>query len=450
MKKLCLMLCCALILWSLPASAERYALLVGIDAYSWPITALDGCLKDVEMMRNLLTKYFDFPAEDVKTVLNEEATFASIEAAFRSHLIEQAQPGDAVVFYYSGHGTRTPDGNGDEADQFDESLCPVDSSPYNESSWLTDDILNDWLSKLRTKQVTVILDSCFSGTATRAGREYRSKFADFGFHAPKDNLIKSNYHDSDMAHVLLAASSPEESSLQISGTGSLFTMVLADVLLKASADVTYQFVIDAVAPAVSQLIAEHFPDSPQTPQAEGDLAQPVFAEDPAASASLPPAEAGETAEGLAESVQYADFPLHISTNKTAFEENDVMVVSVEAGRDCYLALYIIDAEQHVTQIFPNKWQQENFIKAGESVQIPPDGADFRFRMTGPFGTETLKADASTKQFPDLEHLEWDQKEAFMEFGCLPLPKLNMRGVSVEQNQQVERSQAVLRYRVRQQ
>ncbi len=183
----------------------------------------------------MLTKHFDFPAEDVKTVLDKEATFATIEAAFRSHLIEQAQPGDAVVFYYSGHGTRTPDGNGDEAVQFDESLCPVDSLPDNESSWLTDDILNLWLSQLQTTQVTVILDSCFSGTATRAGGEYRSKFADFGFHAPKDSLIKSNYHDSDTAHVLLAASVPEQRSLQISGTDSLFTMVLTDVLLKASA-----------------------------------------------------------------------------------------------------------------------------------------------------------------------------------------------------------------------
>ncbi len=66
---------------------------------------------------------------------------------------------------------------------------------------------------------------------------------------------------------------------------------------------TYQFVIDAVAPAVSQIIAEHFLDSSQTPQAEGDLAQLVFAEEPVASASLSPAEARETAEGLAERVR---------------------------------------------------------------------------------------------------------------------------------------------------
>ncbi len=46
-----LLLCTLLIA---PAWAEKYALLVGIDTYSRPLPALNGCVKDVEMMRAAL------------------------------------------------------------------------------------------------------------------------------------------------------------------------------------------------------------------------------------------------------------------------------------------------------------------------------------------------------------------------------------------------------------
>ncbi|KAE9446983.1 hypothetical protein C3L33_21141, partial [Rhododendron williamsianum] len=45
--------------------------------------------------------------------------------AFR-WLMEGCQSGDSLVFFYSGHGSQVPDFDGDEADGFDESLCPVD------------------------------------------------------------------------------------------------------------------------------------------------------------------------------------------------------------------------------------------------------------------------------------------------------------------------------------
>ncbi len=67
-------------------------------------------------------------------------------------------------------------------------------------------------------------------------------------------------------------------------------------------------------------------------------------------------------------------------------------------------------------------------------------------MTGPFGTETLKADVSTTQFPDMANTDWADK-SFLELGRLPLAKINTRGGAVEQTPDVERSQAVLRYTV---
>lgn len=97
--------------------AANYALVVGIETYQQPgIISLPGCANDAELMRQALMDKFGFPAENIVTVLNAQATRAGIETAFRTQLIERAQPGDVVVFYYSGHGTQVPDDNGDEAD----------------------------------------------------------------------------------------------------------------------------------------------------------------------------------------------------------------------------------------------------------------------------------------------------------------------------------------------
>lgn len=41
-------------------------------------------------------------------------------------LVCGAQPGDSLVFQYAGHGTQVKDTDGDEDDELDETICPVD------------------------------------------------------------------------------------------------------------------------------------------------------------------------------------------------------------------------------------------------------------------------------------------------------------------------------------
>jgi metacaspase-1 len=94
-------------------------------------------------------------------------TRQNIIQSFRDHLIAQANPGDIVVFYFFGHGTQVLDDNGDELDSLDEALVALDNQ------LLRDDELSELLSALKEKSpanITVVIDSCFSGTATRAGR----------------------------------------------------------------------------------------------------------------------------------------------------------------------------------------------------------------------------------------------------------------------------------------
>ena len=88
--------------------------------------------------------------------------------AFREFLIKPTTKGDIVFFHYSGHGQQIPDDNGDEIDAYDESLVPSDYvSQKDGSKNIRDDEIGQLLDELKAKEpanVTISLDSCFSGT----------------------------------------------------------------------------------------------------------------------------------------------------------------------------------------------------------------------------------------------------------------------------------------------
>jgi hypothetical protein len=88
---------------------------------------------------------------------------------FRTHLVDKSAPGTIAVFHYSGHGSRMTDLSGDEReDGLDETIVPQDSRQGGVVD-ITDDEVNALLTELtaKTKNVTVILDSCHSGTAAK-------------------------------------------------------------------------------------------------------------------------------------------------------------------------------------------------------------------------------------------------------------------------------------------
>ena len=446
MKKMTSVAIIMLLLSAAAADAEKYALLVGIDAYPEPYT-LDGCGQDVSRMQTLLAQRFGFESANILTLLDEQATRAGIESAFQTHLIEQARPGDVVALYYSGHGTRTPDHNGDEEDGIDETLCPVDLDADNPDTWLTDDRLGAWLGRLQTERVTVIFDACFSGTGTRGDEARLRKTMDLGFNLPprRSQKIGLTAKQGSLNHVLLASSAPDQSSWMLADEpGSVFTFMLAGLLQQAAPGLTYERVMQQVSPQVQAYVARQY-DEPQTPQWEGNGAVALFwaAADPAPAPESPP-EPAPDAEAPSELVQVRDFPLEIRTNQTTYQEGDLMTVTVEAGRDCYLRLYVINADQEVAQLFPNKWQTEHFIRAGETVQIPGPNAAFRLRMTEPFGREILKAVASSVPFEDLQEVDW-ARAPFLAYGRMGLSQINTRGVQAEERPQI--SQAAVIYEI---
>lgn len=145
----------------------KRALLVGIDKYSG--APLRGAVNDVEDWHKLLTSIGKFPADNIRAVCDERATTQGIRDRMAWLKEGIKGPGDEVFFAFSGHGSRVRDrGIIDElVDFMDEVIVPVDID-WN-TRVITDDDIGAWLKTFPAgAKITVVLDSCHSGTASRS------------------------------------------------------------------------------------------------------------------------------------------------------------------------------------------------------------------------------------------------------------------------------------------
>jgi len=270
----------------------HFALLVGVNEQLQPadrekrVRVLQGPANDVGIIRELITGQYGFPddQEHVLTLIGREATRDSILAAFESHLIHNAElnSDSVVLFYFSGHGSRTPDQNADEGDGVDETLVAFDSTQDGGQDILDDEI-NELLQRLsqHTSNITLIFDSCNSGTASRDARLFeRGLPLHPSTSVPQifardtrgeDGVIPNDRRFTVISSSIAADLSYEtdlDTPIGIRRHG-LFTFFLTQAL-KRSPNLTY---VDAVKEAETG-IALFAPS--QHPQAEGDVYRLMF------------------------------------------------------------------------------------------------------------------------------------------------------------------------------
>jgi len=263
-----------------PATVKR-ALLVGINAYQAPtVPQLHGCVNDVTRMRSVLVNRYGFDPANIVMLTDGKATRAAILAAL-DKLAADSHANDTVVVHYSGHGSRTPDLSGDETDNFDETIVPVDSRTGTVHD-ITDDELNLEIASItqKTSNVTVVLDSCFSGTATRGGATVRlapDESAPPGAQAVKRGGIADGPTDLRSlaaSYVLISAARPTELANEYMEDADLTEGALTHFLCRrlegAPTGATYRDVALGVSNDVSAL----FPS--QHPQIEGGRADALL------------------------------------------------------------------------------------------------------------------------------------------------------------------------------
>lgn len=138
----------------------RYALCVGINDYPGNGADLSGCVNDAHDWTSLLAS----KGYAVTQLIDSAATKANIVSNLRA-VVDNLKYRERFVFTFSGHGTWVPDLDGDEIDGRDEALCCYD---YPTGGLLLDDELHEIFKRARHgTQVTVLSDSCHSGTVAR-------------------------------------------------------------------------------------------------------------------------------------------------------------------------------------------------------------------------------------------------------------------------------------------
>lgn len=143
---------------------QALALMIGINDYRGQgVFPLKGCVQDVENLSATLHHRFGF---GVVGLIDGMATRRNILRTM-ADLLERAQEGDQILFYWSGHGSvLEPKG------RHFETLVPVDSSrtdAWSDNQDITDRELFGWVCRVSEKGalLTLIIDGCRAGGVVR-------------------------------------------------------------------------------------------------------------------------------------------------------------------------------------------------------------------------------------------------------------------------------------------
>lgn len=257
---------------------NKQALCMGINDYSGTQNDLRGCVNDATNWGNLLKS----KGYNVTVLLDSQVTRATVIAKLQQ--LTQTQGLTHFVLTYSGHGSQTADTNGDEDGGKDETLYLYDGH-------LVDDDIRGILNKIPSGvKVTVISDSCHSGTVTRA---FLSTMNDTSFYSKPRYVPPEDVTDAAMLegipfkksimcpeegmnHILIAGAKDTEYSYDANIGGQpcgAFTYYALKVL-QENPSVSYN---DFIAKLRTYIPNGQYPQTPQLEGKEADKNQIMFA-----------------------------------------------------------------------------------------------------------------------------------------------------------------------------
>lgn len=430
------------------STSKIYALLIGIDCYL-PNTlpdgssykSLQGCVRDINYVEAFLKNTLEVPQAQIfkltasqfdgsnlpKEPQEQLPTYENIVAKFKQ-LTELAQPQDHVYIHYSGHGGRVstiyPELKGNYG--VDEALVPTDIG-NSRFPYLRDLELAKLLQNMVDKGlvVTVVLDSCHSGGATRSGVDdsnIRGLNRDVVDRTPRptqslvastEELIQtwlmltqgqqntrnvsaaSGWLPEPKGYVLLAACRDNEYAYEYAFDGKerngVLTYWLLDSLQKLGNTVTYKVLHDRILAKVNTQFAR------QTPMLQGEGSRIVFS---GQSMSSQPAvmvkkvdlaknrvllQAGQT-QGLRKGAEFAIYQLGtIDFTQTNKRVALAKIVEVRAEESWAEITEMLNTGV-VTRTNPSRWGNRDL---GNSRSINPTRSAFSKTQAQPQDTLRL-------------------------------------------------------------
>lgn len=180
----------AVVLAAGEARATQRALLIAVSHYPDERMRLEGPGNDAMLLYDVLTRR-GFERGNIEVLADtlapaggeaiEEAGSPTRQAILQAFdaLAADAQAGDEIFVAMSGHGTQQPakDIRG-EPDGLDELFLPLDVGRWDTTvdaidNAIVDDEIGQFLDRLRARgaKVWLVMDSCHSGTGTRAAKD---------------------------------------------------------------------------------------------------------------------------------------------------------------------------------------------------------------------------------------------------------------------------------------
>lgn len=384
---------------SLPTATQLHALLIGIDYYqpNRLYKSLRGAVRDIDLVDTFLQRTLKAPPSQIRKLTSpnpddlelvklrspgeQSPTYANIVQAF-ADITTSAHAGEQVYIHYSGHGGRAntvypnlKQGIG----QQDEGLVPMDIGDTPDGRYIRDVEMTTLLKRMTDKGliVTIVLDSCHSGGATRGLLDYAIRSGSEPDSVPRtgESLVASraeleqNWREKAQNqvigvaglpktrdYVLLAACRSNEYAYEYAVNGSTerhgaLTYWMIDTLNSLALSgqpISYKRLHDRV----NARIQSQFPQ--QIPMLIGECDRIVFGADTwkspftvhvirVISPSQVTLNAGQ-AQGMSRGTQLAIYPLHttdfqdlqqrialVEITKVAASESDAKVLPVSAG-----------------------------------------------------------------------------------------------------------------------
>ncbi|BAP57165.1 hypothetical protein THII_2868 [Thioploca ingrica] len=119
--------------------------------------------RDAQQFASAMQARYQVPNDQI--CLMTEVYRTEFEQALRN-LAQVVNHQDRVIIFFSGHGSYVKDDNGDESDQLDEVLVPLDVNDLEmprRQEVIVDDQLVQLVNALHTPTVLTFIDACYAG-----------------------------------------------------------------------------------------------------------------------------------------------------------------------------------------------------------------------------------------------------------------------------------------------
>jgi len=85
-----------------------------------------------------------------------------------------------------------------------------------------------------------------------------------------------------------------------------------------------------------------------------------------------------------------------------YKQGESIQFHFRTNKDGYIYLYHMDAAGQVKMLFPNRYNQDNRVKANQVYTVPDETMNFELTITPPFGAEMVKTVASLQPLKNID------------------------------------------------